>query len=171
MRTCPYCAHSNMEGELFCEDCGEVLLEGAAARTATRQFDRITSQLMINKSTWGTARFGMESTVIIRVRDVDEPLSVEVEEETTLGRVDPASDSRPNVDLSAFGAQDLGVSRVHAAIRRGEETLTLVDLGSANGTHLNGQLLVADQPRVLRDGDEIRLGKLVCHIFFRSAVE
>ena len=50
---------------------------------------------------------------------------------------------------------------VVTAIRRGEDTLTLVDLGSVNGTHLNGQRLVPNQPRVLRDGDEIRLGRLV----------
>jgi pSer/pThr/pTyr-binding forkhead associated (FHA) protein len=52
-------------------------------------------------------------------------------------------------------------------IRRGEDTLTLVDLGSTNGTHLNGQRLIPNQPRVLRDGDEVRLGKLVFHIFFK----
>src|SRR5258708_5882468 len=167
MRICPYCAHSNGEGEFFCEDCGEVLLEGAAAKTATRQFDRITTQLIINKNTWGTARFTQDAQVIIRVRDVEKPISIEVVDETTLGRADAATNTTPGVDLTPYGAQDLGVSRMHAAIRRGEETLTLVDLGSANGTFLNGQRLVAEQPRVLRDGDEIRVGKLVCHIFFK----
>ncbi|MCS7071755.1 MAG: FHA domain-containing protein, partial [Anaerolinea sp.] len=60
-----------------------------------------------------------------------------------------------------------GVSRLHAAICRQDETLTIVDMGSSNGTHLNGQRLIPDQPRVLRDGDEIRLGKLVAHIYFK----
>jgi pSer/pThr/pTyr-binding forkhead associated (FHA) protein len=59
------------------------------------------------------------------------------------------------------------VSRVHAAIERSEDTLTLIDMRSSNGTLLNGQKLVPDQPRVLRDGDEVRLGKLVAHIYFK----
>lgn len=167
MRICPYCAHSNREGEFFCEDCGEVLLEGAAAKTATRHFDRITTELMLTKNTWGTARFGHDANVLIRVRDVEQPIPLEITDEATLGRSDAATNTRPGLDLTPFGALDMGVSRLHAAIRRGEETLTLVDLGSANGTFLNGQRLVAEQPRVLRDGDEIRVGKLVCHIFFK----
>jgi pSer/pThr/pTyr-binding forkhead associated (FHA) protein len=69
--------------------------------------------------------------------------------------------------MGPFGGADQGVSRRHAEIRRGEDTLTLVDLGSTNGTHLNGQRLIPHQPRVLRDGDEIRMGKLVFHIFFK----
>jgi hypothetical protein len=32
---------------------------------------------------------------------------------------------------------------------------------------LNGQRLIADQPRILRDGDEIRLGKLIAHVYFK----
>ena len=47
----------------------------------------------------------------------------------------------PDLDLAPFGAAEQGVSRRHAVIRRGEDTLTLVDLGSTNGTHLNGQRL------------------------------
>jgi len=40
-------------------------------------------------------------------------------------------------------------------------------VGSSNGTFLNGQRLVPNQPRVLRDGDEVRFGKLVAHIYFK----
>ena len=50
---------------------------------------------------------------------------------------------------------------------RSEGTLTIVDMGSSNGTHLNGQKLMPHQPRVLRDGDEIRFGKLIAKIYFK----
>ena len=43
----------------------------------------------------------------------------------------------------------------------------ILDRGSANGTYLNGERLTPNEPHVLRDGDEIRLGKLVAHIYFR----
>jgi len=165
MKICPYCAHSNLEGVLFCEDCGESL--GAdGGQTSTKQLERATSQLT-GKSTWGTARFAREASIILHIRDANDPIVLTPADEMTLGRADPASTSKPSLDLTPFGAQEKGVSRMHATIRRGDDTLTLIDLGSVNGTHLNGQRLIPNQPRVLRDGDEIRLGKLVCHIFFK----
>jgi len=36
----------------------------------------------------------------------------------------------------------------------------VVDLDSTNGTFLNGMRIMPHQPRILRDGDEIRLGLL-----------
>jgi DNA-binding response OmpR family regulator len=48
------------------------------------------------------------------------------------------------------------VSRQHAAISRSGATYTLEDLGSHNGTTVNGQRLAG--PWVLRDSDRIELG-------------
>lgn len=51
---------------------------------------------------------------------------------------------------------DRGVSRAHARISRGAAGgWTLTDLGSTNGTFLNG---VRVRSAALRDGDEIRIG-------------
>lgn len=167
MKTCPYCAHSNMEGIFYCEECGQILV-GERAALATNKLVGVTGEL-IGRNTWGTARFGRQASIIIHIRDAAEPLILQPKEEMVLGRADRNSTTVSNLslDLTPFGAQEKGVSRVHAVIRRGEDTLTLVDLGSVNGTHLNGQRLIPNQPRVLRDGDEVRLGKLVCHVYFR----
>jgi pSer/pThr/pTyr-binding forkhead associated (FHA) protein len=51
---------------------------------------------------------------------------------------------------------DAGVSRQHAAIRPEGERWLVEDLGSTNGTTLNGASL--GRPRVLSNGDEIELG-------------
>ncbi len=48
---------------------------------------------------------------------------------------------------------DRQTSRHHARITQTEDGYVLEDLGSKNGTFLNGQLLTA--PTVLKDGDEI----------------
>ncbi len=48
------------------------------------------------------------------------------------------------------------VSRRHAQVRRDGPRCLVADLGSVNGTFVNGERI--DEPRLLEDGDEIRLG-------------
>jgi hypothetical protein len=165
MILCPYCGFKNLEGVLFCEECGQGLKDSNAV-LPTKQLDQMTNELAA-KATWGTARFGQDASIVMHIRDMPAPVIIRPAKKTVLGRADLNSQQKPDIDLSPYGALDKGVSRVHAAIMRNEDTLTLVDMGSANGTHLNGQRLVPDQPRILRDGDEIRLGKLVAHIYFK----
>jgi len=52
-----------------------------------------------------------------------------------------------------------GVSRLHARVRIEKDVATLEDLGSKNGTLLNGTRVEA--ATALADGDEIRLGTVV----------
>lgn len=47
------------------------------------------------------------------------------------------------------------VSRHHARIMRSDRGFLLEDLGSKNGTHLNGKRI--DEPALLQDGDEIQI--------------
>ncbi|MBC8099760.1 MAG: FHA domain-containing protein [Armatimonadetes bacterium] len=168
MRLCLYCGQKNREGLLFCEECGQNLQsdEQGTATLPTRQLENIPSELAA-KATWGTARFMQGSTILIHIRDAAEPLVMQLNKRTVVGRADTTSTVQPDIDLTPFGAMEKGVSRIHAAVERSEDTLTLIDMGSSNGTHLNGQRLLPDQPRVLRDGDEVRFGKLVAHIYFK----
>jgi hypothetical protein len=64
----------------------------------------------------------------------------------------------------AVSLNDPNVSRRHAEIRPGSE-LTIVDLGSTNGTKVNG--LRIDGERVLVDGDIISLGS--SHLRFEAS--
>ena len=59
-----------------------------------------------------------------------------------------------------------GVSRHHARIVVSAGDATLEDLGSKNGTHLNGQRITT--PARLSDGSQIRLGTIV--LTFRMAL-
>ena len=52
-----------------------------------------------------------------------------------------------------------GVSRHHAQITITESSATLEDLDSKNGTFVRGERVTG--PRVLQDGDQIRLGSVV----------
>ncbi|HEY3353089.1 MAG TPA: FHA domain-containing protein [Polyangia bacterium] len=69
------------------------------------------------------------------------------EHEASLGRTD-----ENNVIIV-----DPGVSRRHAHIAGSEGIYTVEDLGSSNGTRLNGDKLAT--PEVLRDGDYIQIGE------------
>ena len=154
-------------GLLFCEECGRSLSENAANATVpTKKIAGSMNDLSV-KAAWGTARISEQAEVIVHIRDAPDKIVLDPDPRTTLGRMDTSSTQRPDFDLTPFGALENGVSRMHATIERSEDTLTIMDMGSANGTHLNGQKLVPNQPRILRDGDEIRLGKLVAHIYFK----
>jgi hypothetical protein len=59
---------------------------------------------------------------------------------------------------------DKGASRRHAQLKRKGGTYTLTDLGSTNGTKLNGETV---QSRELHDGDKITIGTTL--IEFRRA--
>lgn len=167
MKTCPYCAFENREGVLFCEECGHPFVGDQKAALATTHLSEQELAGFNGRLAWGTAYFGKATSIVVRIRDHSDAVILEPADELVIGRSDTKSGQTPGLDLGPFGAAEQGVSRQHALIRRGEDTLTLIDLASTNGTFLNGQRLLPKQPRVLRDGDEIRVGRLVFHVFFK----
>jgi hypothetical protein len=78
-----------------------------------------------------------------------------------VGRGDPAEGHAPGLDLGPFGAQDAGVSRRHAVIFASDESLFIRDLGSTNGTFVNGYTLEPNQPYRLSEGDRIEFGQML----------
>ena len=60
---------------------------------------------------------------------------------------------------AAVHLTDASVSRHHASIRHEHSSFWIVDLGSANGTFVNG--IAVTQPRALRHGDRLQLGNAV----------
>ncbi|MCU0513688.1 MAG: FHA domain-containing protein [Anaerolineae bacterium] len=119
------------------------------------------------RATWGPARIGSNTSIVLQVRDAPQPITLNPGQRMILGRSDPQSTVQPDVDMNPYGAVEKGVSRQHAILEFNEDTLMLLDAGSANGTFLNGQRLPPNQPRVVRDGDEVRLGKLVAYLYFK----
>ncbi len=70
------------------------------------------------------------------------------------------------LDLGAYGARQQGVSRHHATISLHDGLLYLQDMGSTNGTRINGFQLTPYQKYCLRDGDEVEFGRLRTFIRF-----
>lgn len=86
------------------------------------------------------------------------PLGLEIHDEVTLGRW--SAGVRPELDLTEYDAEKLGVSRRHALLRPTQDSLLLADLGSTNGTQCNGVKLGANRPKALSDGDIVVFGGL-----------
>ena len=72
----------------------------------------------------------------------------------------------PDIDVSSFPYAEV-VSRVHANIRLEDKNYYIEDVGSANGTYINHNLLAKGNRHLIRLGDRIGLGKgdLVTFIF------
>ena len=77
-----------------------------------------------------------------------------------LGRSDTLSSYLPDIDFSAFDAKKRGISRRHAVLVSYNEIVHVMDLGSMNGTFINGTRMSAYEPHALRNGDRLGLGDL-----------
>jgi hypothetical protein len=76
-----------------------------------------------------------------------------------IGRGNRDQGVQPEIDLAVHPA-DRGVSGLHAVLRIGDSGITVTDLGSTNGTSLNGSesLLEKNEETPLADGDRIHVG-------------
>lgn len=80
-----------------------------------------------------------------------------VTDESLIGRACPEEGLRPEVDLGDHPEAGT-VSRRHARLVRGEGGFLVEDLGSRNGTYLNGEALLPGVLRPIFENDELRLG-------------
>ncbi|MEO1287166.1 MAG: FHA domain-containing protein [Chloroflexota bacterium] len=79
-----------------------------------------------------------------------------------LGRRDEANHQQVDVDFAEIGEH--GVSRLHAFIFSDDETVTIQDFNSRNGTYLNQQVLRPMQRYPLATGDTLKLGRITLTI-------
>jgi pSer/pThr/pTyr-binding forkhead associated (FHA) protein len=136
---CKECQVENIEGALFCEECGARLEEKPElAETAV-------------------ATGGAE---LVLASPDGSRLELPEKDEVVIGREDPVSDVFPDVDLTGLGGMEKGVSRRHAVIHRSGAEYTVEDMGSTNGTYLNKKRIEPHAPQSIKAGDEVRFGKL-----------
>ncbi len=95
-------------------------------------------------------------TLIIRERSGDERREFFDEQEILVGRV-------PGNDLVLRAGN---VSRQHSRFAYKDARLIVSDLGSANGTYVNGRRI--RQPTILRDGDEVWIGDFYLRVEMSS---
>jgi hypothetical protein len=163
--TCPHCGKSSQRHEVLCYACGQLL-------RATNTENETQALADTNDLSFSNDFFGEDTELLLRARatgKVYEARPPRSDHEIVIGRSTPGSAVIPDIDLCDQSGDKLGVSRLHLTLRYDTRyhTVSVFDLGSANGTYLNGQRLHAHEVRVLRDGDELRLGRLVLAVAFR----
>lgn len=78
--------------------------------------------------------------------------------ESTIGRQDPVTGIEPHIDLTPADNQR-SISRRHAKIfRRGDKFFLREEIGTMNGTFINGERVETGVPVEFHDGDELRFG-------------
>jgi len=85
-----------------------------------------------------------------------------------IGRTDAKSGIFVEIDLGDFVSDPKIISRRHAQIEQQGGHYYLVDLGSVNGTKLNGQQVLKNSRCLLQDGDRLEFGRHGVKLTFMS---
>src|SRR5574340_1008357 len=149
-----YCAqgHENPDGSMFCDQCGEALDSSASATAAPSGYDAAPSPAPDMGPT-------VAAPVKLVLKDGQE-FMLDGKSEFLIGREDPVSNIYPDIDLTPHRGEEDGVSRMHAKIYAQGSQFLIEDLNSTNATYLNRQKLPPKTPTPIKDGDEVRFGKV-----------
>ena len=170
MIICSNCKHINMDGALFCAECGSQLAGKDSLITQTintQKFERANEQRP--KNDMYQSFDGADAWGSLHLLDTGQVLPLSTRNEFTMGRISEGQPIMPDIDLSPYQAYAAGVSRLHAVIKRDGNNIVFIDLGSANGTYINGKRLTPNVEQVLNHGDIIALGKLKLQILVKNA--
>ncbi len=166
MIKCPSCQKRHPPNTLFCDECGAYLGAEEDKRTdplAMGQTDWLEETESVAPDAVESRAEGLRALKVV-VRDSGRIIEFPLNREINIGRLDAASATFPDIDLTEDGGLEKGVSRRHARITREGGELFLEDLGSVNGTFLNGKRLTPYLPHLLHSGDEIMVGRLVLRV-------
>jgi hypothetical protein len=166
---CTNCGKRNRINSVFCYDCGYAL-----------DFRHsIDTQRFTDKLGTSVEYFGEDSLLVLKTEVNNTEHEYEVKPQAfrkgvVIGRSAIRSAITPDIDLREIEAIHAGVSRLHLTIRYDESdnVLKVYDLGSTNGTFINARKLHPREVRVLRNGDDIKLGRLIMNsVFFHPGDE
>lgn len=159
---CDECGHKNRAGALICEKCHHDIYDILIEQVSTKQLGKTpTRELRLSEPS-------SSKPLLLYLRDETSPIAINRLNNLVIGRNNPDDMSDVvDVDLTAFEAQNLGVSRKHASIDARKEPPMITDLNSANGTFINGIKLQPNHAEPLESGDELTLGRLVMRIYYK----
>jgi pSer/pThr/pTyr-binding forkhead associated (FHA) protein len=99
--------------------------------------------------TWGMS-------IRLKVKGKGQALVLANQPELIIGRAHRGC--QPDVDLEPYQGSQAGVSRQHSRLLRQGDGWFVEDLGSTNGTFVNGVKVAPRQMMIVKNGDIIRCG-------------
>jgi pSer/pThr/pTyr-binding forkhead associated (FHA) protein len=173
MINCTVCKNKEYQGSLFCSECGSQLVFFTDIKVDTLVYPlqihglELDIRNTIPKNLLETRNF------ILYYKDGHEVLNLPDQNEFTIGRFVQGQVITPDVDLTRYDAFDNGVSRLHATIRIDEENneVHVIDLGSANGSCVNGFNIPSNSEVPLNHGDILSLGKINFQVILSKEVK
>ena len=148
-----------MEGVIYCSECGaQLVFSQGVHTTGMQETDGLAQEPTVSEP--GPAPSFPDSLVTLHVISKDVFLHIAEYGEAIIGRGSEGQSMVPDIDLHPYQAFDSGVSRLHAAITITPDQVMVIDLGSSNGTSINGIKISPNEPHALNNGDLLSLGKL-----------
>lgn len=161
MIRCRICGKEEYHGTLFCSECGSQLAFSPGQKVDTLVYPAQIRTLNVDPANTIPKKMLEERQFILYHAESEQALDLPDQPEFTIGRWVEGQVIAPDVDLNKYEAFDQGVSRLHATIRinPGTKIIHIIDLGSANGTSVNGYQIPANSEVPLNHGDVLTLGK------------
>jgi len=166
MVRCNHCNAQQLEGTIFCSECGAALVSSGPRRETTASLNKAAAgggpPLMEESAPLVVpAPAAAGPAISLVVINSGRRIALDAGDDLLVGRKDNQRGIYPDVDLGLDGGYDAGVSRKHAVIARQGGGFTLEDLASANGTFVNDHRLSPNSPAPIRHGDELKFGTLI----------
>ena len=174
MIRCPNCLHEDMLGALFCAECGTQLVDQKSTKTTEDHpvgLPQTPVELELPSSHSEEPLFPpptQDAPLSLNIVSSGEIIPIKELTDVTLGRFSKGASVIPDIDLSPYNAYECGVSRMHISIHVGEDQISITDLGSVNGTRVNGRKISANQPHPVKNGDILTLGKLKIQVLLKK---
>lgn len=172
MICCQQCQNQNLTGAQFCDECGGSLPDVVETSLVPPPPSFLREDLKPNPvrplspigrlfedSDDASVVVGLHARLLLVVAGRTGKEFFLTKPDMLIGRWDAARGIFPDVDLDEAD-METKVSRRHARIFNQNNQYWIEDLGSLNGTVINRQhRLQRGQPYLLKDGDEIIVGK------------
>jgi hypothetical protein len=160
---CPACKLKNDADATICAHCQTPLPQQENNTRTTKRMSGET-KLFDTEELIKNASIPDDGIVIISQESGQEIATI-LHKRFILGRAAEGV-KEPIIDLSAFGAHGLGVSRLHILVQRTETGYEISDMESTNGTWLNEQEALPNRFYPVNSGDSIRMGKMYVSVLF-----
>lgn len=166
MIDCRNCQHGNVTGAVFCAECGEQL--GDDDLISTTITDEQIAEELSKKAPRPEHATPIYSWISLHFMGSGKIVPLASRNEFILGRLSEDSPIVPDVDLTPYRANTAGVSRLHAVVKREANKAMVMDLGSSNGTYINGRRIQPDVDVALSHQDIIALGTLQIQVLLHD---